>query len=93
MSKYESIMILNPKVEDKDIEKITDEIAKLVKVTHTDILGLKKLAYEVKGNTEGYYIDTYFNGTSEDVTTLEKYYREEDLVIKFITICTGGEND
>lgn len=86
MSKYESIMILNQKVEDKDIERITDEIATLVKVTHTNILGLKKLAYEIKGNTEGYYIDTYFNGTPEDVEILEKYYREEESVIKFLTI-------
>lgn len=93
MNKYESVIILNPKVEDKDIERITDEIATLVKVTHTDILGLKKLAYEIKGNIEGYYIVIYFNGTSEDVRILEKYYREEDLIIKFITICTGGEND
>ena len=86
MSKYESIMILNQKVEDKDVERITDEIATLIKVTHTDILGLKKLAYEIKGNTEGYYIDLYFNGTTEDVGTLEKYYREEENVIKFLTI-------
>lgn len=90
MIRYEGIIILQPKVTVENVERIMDEITHIVgELEETNLLGIKKLAYEVKGNKEGYYINFYFNTEKENVVELEKYYREEDNVIKFITIYAG----
>ena len=60
MNKYESVIIINPSVEDdkvKELEKrFTDLINKDGKVEKVDELGKKKLAYEVRKNKEGIYV-------------------------------------
>ena len=77
MNKYESIIIINPSVDEEGIKslikKFTDIINNEGKVESVEELGKKRLAYEIKKNKEGYY-------------TLERNYRIEDNVMKFITV-------
>ena len=60
MNKYESIIIINPAVEEERVNelttKFTDMINKDGKVEKAENLGKKKLAYPVKKNAEGYYV-------------------------------------
>ena len=46
----------------------------------------KKLAYEVKKNSEGYYVVTTFEAEPTLITELERNYRITDDVIKFMVI-------
>ena len=52
MNKYESIIIINPAVEEEKVKELTDRFTAMInedgKVEKVDILGKKKLAYEVK---------------------------------------------
>ena len=52
MNKYESVIIINPSVDDEKVkeleQKFTDLINKDGKLTKIDELGKKKLAYEVR---------------------------------------------
>src|SRR5574344_699709 len=90
MNKYESVIIINPSVDDEGLKKLesrfTDLINKNGKVEKVDELGKKKLAYEVKKNTEGIYVTFYFEATPDSITELERNYRITDEVIKFIVI-------
>ena len=90
MNKYESIIIINPNVEEENVKKLTDDFSALInnagKVEKVDILGKKKLAYEVKKNKEGYYAVIYFEAEPSIITELERNYRISDDVIKFMTI-------
>lgn len=90
MNKYESVIIVNPNVDDeglKSLEKtFTDLINKEGKVEKVDNLGKKKLAYEVKKNNEGIYLVFYFEAEPTLVAELERNYRINDEVIKFIVI-------
>ena len=54
-------------------------------------LGKKKLAYEIRHETTGYYYLTHFKGNSEDIFEIEKKLRLNDNVLKFITILTEEE--
>lgn len=91
MSRYESIIILQPKVTIENVERIMDEITHIVgEIEETNLLGIKRLAYEIRENKEGYYIDYYFTTEVKTITELEKYYREEEEIIKFITIKVEG---
>ena len=57
----------------------------LLKVDFKDI-GIKTLAYEIKGHTEGYYASFIWMGTPEDASHLESWLRINDCVMKFITL-------
>ncbi len=90
MNKYESVIIVNPNVDDeklKELEKtFTEIINKSGKVEKVDNLGKKRLAYEVKKNNEGIYLVFYFEAEPTLVAELERNYRITDEVIKFIVI-------
>ena len=49
-------------------------------------LGLKKLAYKIRGEQTGHYYVTHFEGTDRNATEIEKKLLLNDNVIKFITI-------
>lgn len=90
MNRYESIIIINPSVEEqgeKDlVKRFTDLINKNGKVESVEEMGKRKLAYEVKKNKEGYYVLFNFEAKPELITELERNYRITDEVIKFITV-------
>ena len=90
MNKYESVIIINPNVDEeklKSLEKtFTDLINKDGKLTKIDELGKKKLAYEVRKNKEGIYVVLYFEANPTLISELERNYIITDEVIKFIVI-------
>ena len=90
MNKYESIIIINPNVDEEGmkalVSKFTDLINSDGKVEKVDELGKKKLAYEVKKQKEAYYEVFYFEAKPELISELERNYRITDEVIKFMTV-------
>ena len=90
MNKYESVVIINPNVDDdklKELEKtFTDMINKDGKVEKVDNLGKKKLAYKVRKNDEGIYLVFYFEANPTLIAELERNYRITDEIIKFLDV-------
>ena len=60
MNKYESVIIINPSLEEEGIKNLIKKFSDLIntegKVESVEEMGKRKLAYEVKKNKEGYYI-------------------------------------
>ena len=90
MNKYESIIIINPSLDEQGIKdvitKFTDLINSDGKVENVAEMGRRKLAYEIKKHSEGYYVVYTFEANPEFITELERIYRITDSVMKFITI-------
>ena len=90
MNKYESVIIINPSVDEEGmktlIQKFTDIINSEGKVEKVNELGKKRLAYEIKKNREGYYVVFDFEAKPELIAELERNYRIEDAVLKFISV-------
>lgn len=90
MNKYESVIIINPAVEEEGtktlVQKFTEIINNDGKLEKVDELGKRKLAYEVKKCKEGFYAIFYFEGNTTLISELERNYRITDEVIKFMTI-------
>ena len=90
MNKYESVIIIKPNLEDREIEGIITEITDLInqdgKILKVDKKGIKKLAYEINKCKEGYYITFDFEAKSEIIIELERHYRINENIIKFITL-------
>ena len=95
MNKYESIIIIGQNVEEEQrkalITRFTDLINTEGKVSNTNELGQKKLAYEINKNTEGYYVVFEFEAKPELISELERNYRITDEIIKFIVVRTDEQ--
>ena len=90
MNKYESVVIINPNVDEEGIKSLVQKFETLIntdgKVEITEELGKRRLAYEVKKNKEGYYVIFHFEANTSLIAELERNYRITDEVIKFMTI-------
>lgn len=90
MNKYESIIIVNPNVEEKQIDEIIKKINNVInsngKVNKVENLGKKKLAYAIRNENEGIYILFEFESESRTIHELERLYRMTDEIIKFIVV-------
>ena len=90
MNKYESVIIINPTVDEEGIKaliaKFTEIINNAGKVESVDEIGKKKLAYEIMKQKEGYYAVFNFEAKSELIAELERNYRIDDNIMKFITV-------
>ena len=91
MRNYQSVLILKPDLDeaqvDQSVEKITATLQKFGgAILKLDKWGKKRLAYRVKKNKFGYYLNIYHTCESEKVPDLEKEYQLYDLVIKYLVI-------
>ena len=82
MNKYESVIIINPNVEEEAIKALIERFTTLIntdgKVEKADELGKKKLAYEIAKNKEGYYVVFDFEANPTLIAELERNYRITD---------------
>lgn len=90
MNKYESVIIINPNTDEKAIEetisKTTDLITKQGKVLQIDKLGVKKLAYEIRRCKKGYYISFEYETASSVIAEIERQFRINESILKFLTV-------
>jgi small subunit ribosomal protein S6 len=88
---YQSVLILKPDLDeaqvDQSVEKITSVLQKFGgSILKLDKWGKKRLAYRVKKNKFGYYLNVYHTCEADKVPDLEKEYQLYDLVIKYLVI-------
>jgi small subunit ribosomal protein S6 len=91
MSLYESIFIVRPSLSDDDTNKLIDKMKGVLEKSGGTLLkqenwGKKKLAYEVKRERKGTFVYLYFKSPGNVVSELERSYRLEDSVLKFLTV-------
>jgi small subunit ribosomal protein S6 len=88
---YESIFIIRPSLADDDVQKMLDKVKSTVEkaggtIERLENWGKKKLAYEVKQEKKGVYLQLHFRGNGTAVTELERLFRLEDVIMKFLTV-------
>ena len=90
MNKYESVVIVNPNLEEESIKNLIKKFSDLINtdgnVTSVEEMGKRKLDYEIRKQKEGFYIVIKFEAKPELIAELERNYRITDEVIKFIVV-------
>ena len=90
MNKYESIIIINPSVDEAGLKALEEKFTGLInangKVESVENMGKKKLAYEIKKFKEGTYMLFNFEAKPDSIDELERVYRITDDIIKFIVV-------
>ena len=81
MAFYESIIIIRQDVSSSDVDKIVDDLKKIIEehkstVVKTEYWGLRSLAYEIENNKKGHY---YFMGIEATKPLLDEIDRKIKL--------------
>ena len=94
---YQSVLILKPDIDESRADEALKKIGEFIKSNGGACLkiekwGKKRLAYRIKKNRFGIYLNIYHTLDSAKTTDLESKYRLFDLIIKFMLLrLTDGE--
>ena len=91
MRRYETIFILRPNAGEDEINRVVESTSKIIldekgTIIEMDKWGMKKLAYLIKKESLGYYVYCDYAGTPAAVTEIERKFRIDDTVLKYMTI-------
>lgn len=91
MRRYETIYIVRPNLNEDDINAIVDQTNGVIEglggeIIQIDRWGLKKLAYLIKKENRGFYVYCEYAGTPEAVDEIERLFRIDDKVLKYMTV-------
>jgi small subunit ribosomal protein S6 len=88
---YETMFIVRPDAETELVDSIVDRVEELVRQNEgitldCEVLGIKRLAYEVKKCQEGIYVKLNIEAPTAVVDVLKHYMRlSEDVMLNVIT--------
>ena len=90
INKYELMLIVNPNAEEDRQKEIVDRLRATVEkdgnIISIDEWGKRKMAYEIKKETEGVYSVITFTATPETLAEVERVLGITDEVIRFMTL-------
>ena len=96
MRKYESLYIIHPEVVGDDLTAMVERFQSVLTEQQAEILkldnwGTRKLAYPIKKQEKGCYIQTIFEAEADVIAEYERRLRLEENVLRFLTVRFEGE--
>ncbi|MDD7542718.1 MAG: 30S ribosomal protein S6 [Peptoniphilaceae bacterium] len=90
MNKYEMVLILKSNAEDEERQQVLDRLLEAIRENGTvgeiDDWGIRKLAYEINYNKEGYYYVVNYEAEPTVVAEVERRARILDQVLRYLTV-------
>ena len=98
MKRYETIVIIDPDLSKEAETPIFERLNDLIPqykgfLIETDDWGTKKLAYDIKKKNRGHYVRLDFCGDGALVQEMERFFRIDDKVMKFMTVLLDENAD
>ena len=91
---YETIVVVRPDLDDSAVFAIIEKFEQIVTAAGGHILdredwGKRKLAYPIAKHQKGHYVRLLFLSPSSVVAEVERRIRNEDQVVRFMTVRVG----
>ncbi|MBJ6361670.1 30S ribosomal protein S6 [Paenibacillus sp. GCM10012307] len=90
MRKYEVMYIIRPEAEQETVQAIVEKFEGIInnggEVTKSDLMGKRRLAYEINKIRDGIYVLVHFNATSEVVAELDRVMKITDEIIRYLIV-------
>ncbi|MFZ1947782.1 MAG: 30S ribosomal protein S6 [bacterium] len=91
MRDYETVFILDPALDEAQVKEEVEKVKNLItslggEVTSAEPPIRKKLAYEMKGRTDGYYALVAFKSEPTAIKEIERAYRLDERVLRHIVV-------
>ncbi|GBF11539.1 30S ribosomal protein S6 [Tepidibacillus infernus] len=91
MRKYEVMYVLRPDLEQEATKELVEKFQSLItnnggEIEKQEEMGKRRLAYEIKGYHEGYYVLVNFQSEPSVVAELDRVLKITDGVIRFLIV-------
>lgn len=88
---YETMFIVKPTLTAEQIQAEIDTVRANIEknggeIVSSDDMGSRELAYEIDKNKRGYYYLVFFKAPTESILELERNYRINENILRFIFI-------
>ena len=98
MRRYETIAILDPDLSEEGRAPVFDRLTQLIPAQNgflvkLDEWGARKLAYDIKKKSRGYYVCIDLCGDGALVNEMERFFRIDDRVLKYMTVVLDKDVD
>ncbi|MCF6179621.1 MAG: 30S ribosomal protein S6 [Geopsychrobacter sp.] len=96
MRKYESLYIIHPDVVGDELTAMVEKFQSVLTEQNAGILkfdnwGTRKLAYPIKKQEKGCYVQTIFEADAPVIAEYERRLRLEEKILRFMTLRFDGE--
>ena len=90
MRRYESVWVVNGDLPDEEVKSAIDKFSRIITsqggtLVGVDEWGRRKLSYKIQTTVRGYYVLADFAGSPETVKELERNFRIDDRIIRYLT--------
>ena len=91
MRTYEALYIISTSIDDDGIQTIVSDVESLVTkqggtIVRSENWGRRKMAYEVKKQSEGNYVLLRFQANPEFIARLESHFKLIEAIIRYIVV-------
>jgi small subunit ribosomal protein S6 len=98
MRRYETIAIVDPDVSPEARVPLFERCQEIISQQNgmmvlLDEWGTRKLAYEIRKKLRGYYVRFDYCGNGDLVQELERFFRIDERVLKFLTVLIDEDVD
>lgn len=96
MRDYEVVFVIKATEADEAIEALIDQTQEVARqqgaeIVNVDKWGRRKLAYDIEDQREGYYVLMVLKSERAAIAELERKFRMNDVVIRYLTVRTDDE--
>jgi small subunit ribosomal protein S6 len=90
MRKYEVMYIIRTDLEQEAIQATIEKFQGIInnggEIVKHDVMGKRRLAYEINKFRDGVYVLVNFNGTPEIVAELDRVMKISDEIIRYMIV-------
>jgi len=90
MRKYEIMYIVRSDLDEQAVQAVVEKFQGIInnggEVTKSNVMGKRRLAYEINKNRDGIYVLVNFTATPEVVKELDRVMRITDEVVRFMIV-------
>ena len=90
LNSYETIFIIDGTLDEEGVKKLQDKFVDLIAANGTvetvDEWGKRRLAYEIKDRTEGFYVLVDFKADADFPKELDRQYKITEGILRTIII-------
>lgn len=88
MRKYEVMYIIRPDIEQEAVQSTIEKFQNIInnggEITKQDVMGKRRLAYEINKFREGHYVLVNFTATPAVVAELDRVMKISDEIIRYL---------
>ena len=91
MNHYENTFVIDAQLPDEVIQEKAAHYQEVVsankgEILHVEVWGNRKLAYQIRKKTHGYYVFMQFSAPPEAIEEFERALRLDESILRYLTV-------